>query len=122
MFEEIFLDPEEAKKYQNQHPCRCGAVADRVLSATNFQFAGAPGQSGSHDLDYPTLDKAVGRSAAKKWQSFYEGKAQRDKVRKEAGQFAVTQTADGIVPTSPEKLKAREQAIQAFNEAKKNPL
>jgi len=118
VFEEIFLDPAEAKQYQHEYPCQCGATAKRVLSATNFQFVGTPGQSGSHDLDYPTLDKAVGRSAAKKCAAFHEGKAQRDKVRQEAGQYAITQTVDGIAPTPPEKLQAREQAIRAFNDAK----
>lgn len=119
MFEEILLDPEEAKKYKDSHPCcQCGKPSRRVLSSTNFQFAGAPGHSGSHDLDYPTLDKAVGRSAAQKWKTFHEEKEKRDKVRHETGQHAVTQVGDRVEPTSPEKLKLREQAIRVFNEAK----
>lgn len=90
------------------------------MSATNFQFAGTPGQSGSHDLDYPTLDKAVGRSANQKWQTFHEEKEKRDKVRREAGQHAVTQVGDQIVPTPADKLKVREYAIRTFNAAKSN--
>ena len=119
IFEETFIDPDEIKKYQHAHPCpQCPEVARRVLSVSNFQFKGTPGQSGSHDLDYPTLDKAVGRSAAEKWGVINEEKAKRDKVRREAGQFAVTQVDGQIVPTSPEKLKIREHAIKIFNAAK----
>jgi len=119
VFEEVLIDPDEARQYLNAHPCRqCDAIARRVPSVTNFQFKGTPGQSGSHDLDYPTLDKAVGRSAHQKWQEFNKDKEKRDKVRHEAGQHAVTQVGDQIVPTSPDKLKVREYAIRTFNAAK----
>lgn len=119
MFEEIFISREEAEKYQHGHPCcQCDSMAKRVLSSINFQFKGTPGSSGSHDLDYPTLDKAVGRSSAQKWKVINEEKEKRDKVRREAGQHAVTQIGDSITPTSSDKLKVREHAIRAFNAAK----
>lgn len=121
VFEEVFIDPEEAKRYQHAHPCsQCDGIAKRIMSSTNFQFKGMPGSSGSHDLDYPTLDKAVGRSAAQKWKDFHEGKEKRDKVRREVGQHAVTQIGDHVSPTSPEKLKLREHVINAFNSAKRS--
>lgn len=121
LFEEVFIDPEEAKKYQHAHPCQqCDGIARRVMSATNFQFKGTPGNSGSHDLDYPTLDKAVGRSAAKKWSELREGKKARDEVRRQSGQHAVTQIGDKIVPTSSDKLKIREHAIGAFNKTRQS--
>jgi predicted nucleic acid-binding Zn ribbon protein len=119
VFEETFIDPDEAKQYQHAHPCcKCDAIARRIASTTNFQFKGTPGQSGAHDLDYPTLDKAVGRSSNQKWQEFNEEKEKRDKVRQESGQHAITQVGDQISPTPADKLKVREHAIRAFNEAK----
>jgi len=121
VFEETFIDPDEAKQYRTAHPCvQCDAIARRIMSATNFQFKGTPGQSGSHDLDYPTLDKAVGRSASEKWQTIHEDKEKRDKVRRETGQHAVTQIGEQITPTPADKLKVREHAIRAFNAAKAN--
>jgi hypothetical protein len=121
MFEEVFISLKEAELYRHAYPCKsCDAIARRVLSSTNFQFTGTPGQSGSHDLDYPTLDKAVGRSSAEKWKNFHEKKEKRDKIRRESGQHAVTQVGDNVVPTSPERLKLREQSIQAFNAARKS--
>ena len=48
MFEDVFIELEEARKYQNEHPCcQCDSTAKRVLSAANFQFTGAAGQSGA---------------------------------------------------------------------------
>lgn len=119
VFEEILIDPEEVEQYRGAHPCQCGSIARRVMSVTNFQFKGTPGNSGSHDLDYPMLDKAVGRSANRKWEEFHNEKEKRDKVRREAGQHAVTQVGDAVVPTSSDKLKLREHAINAFKKAKK---
>lgn len=119
LFEETFIDPDETKKYREEYPCiQCDRMARRVMSATNFQFKGVPGQSGSHDLDYPILDKAVGRSAANKWQRFYKEKERRDKVRQDSGQHAVTQIGDSITPTPASNLKIREHYIKKFNEAK----
>lgn len=120
IFEEVFIDPEDVDKYKHAHPCtQCDSIARRIVSATNFQFKGTPGNSGSHDLDYPTLDKAVGRSAEKKWSEFHENKRIRDKIRREAGQYAITQVGDSISPSSPETMRVREHAIKEFNRARK---
>jgi putative FmdB family regulatory protein len=45
----------------------CGKMADKQVSVSNFEFSGKTGNSGVHDLDYPGIDKAVGRSAEKRW-------------------------------------------------------
>jgi putative FmdB family regulatory protein len=60
----------------------CSEMAARVLEGFAFQFeqAGEPGNSGVHDHDYPTADKAVGRSANERWALLRD----RDKVKNEA--------------------------------------
>jgi putative FmdB family regulatory protein len=122
LFEELFTNSEEAKEYEYCHPCKsCDSIASRVVSSTNFQFVGTPGQSGSHDLDYPTLDKAVGRSAAKKWDEIYARKEKIDKVRQEIGQHAVSADLNGNAAPLPKlAIEARKVAVNAFSKALKN--
>lgn len=67
------------------HPCpSCKDEAPRVVdSSFGFSFAKggtAPANSGVHDHDYPTADKAVGRSADERWAVIGE----REKVKAEA--------------------------------------
>ncbi|OPZ39527.1 MAG: Zinc ribbon domain protein [Synergistetes bacterium ADurb.BinA166] len=118
-FEELLTLSDDVKKYADWHPCpSCGGRAERLrMSVTNFQFAGGVrgetgvhGQSGSHDLDYPTLDKAVGRSSDKKWTRINQEKETRSKIRKEAGTNALSKIDGKIVPTSPDVLKLRTAA------------
>ena len=121
LFEEVLLQPEDVKKFIDSHPCSCGAMAERVrISVTNFTFKGEAGRSGAHDLDYPTLDKAIGRSAASRWQKFHSQKAERDKVRKESGSNAITMVGDKPVPTPPEQLAFRQSATNALKKAVKD--
>ena len=55
------------------HECpSCKEAAPRVLDGEGFAFqfqqgGGATANSGVHDHDYPSADKAVGRSAAERW-------------------------------------------------------
>lgn len=81
-------------------------------------FKGTPGNSGSHDLDYPTLDKAVGRSSEKKWGIYNKRKEMRDKVRKETGSPALTTSGNKVAPTSVDKLNLRQKAINTFNKVR----
>lgn len=111
----------DVDKYFQKHPCEeCGQWAKRVPSAANpvFKGNGKPGQSGFHDVDYPILDKAVGRSAAKKWGVYDKRKQARDKIRQSAGTPSLTISGDKVAPTSPEKLVLRERAINTFNKAR----
>jgi len=70
------------------HKCpSCEGLAPRVFEGEGFGFSFVDQKSGSgaansgvHDLDYPTADKIVGRSAAKRWE-MYE---QRDAVKNQA--------------------------------------
>lgn len=61
----------------------CRKPAPLVLSGFGFAFAassGATANSGVHDHDYPTADKAVGRSAEERWKYLHA----RDAVKREA--------------------------------------
>lgn len=66
------------------YPCpSCRKPAPLVLSEFGFSFgqgSAAQANSGVHDLDYPSADKAVGRSAGKRWAHIEA----REAVKKEA--------------------------------------
>jgi hypothetical protein len=121
LFEEYFSTRDEASQYADGYPCKqCGKNAIRVpISRVNFQFAGTPGNSGSHDLDYPTLDKAVGRSASAKWERIHEEQAARDRVRQETGIDALASMPDGsAAPIDPVTMKYRDQGTRKLRDAK----
>ena len=127
LFEELLLQQDEIAKYREWHPCpQCGGRAAReAVSLISFNFkapagqtqgSGVHGQSGVHDLDYPKLDKAIGRSANVKWQQYHARKAERDKVRKEAGTNQITVTPDGKpLAADATTTKLREQAMKTFS-------
>jgi hypothetical protein len=89
-----------------------------------MQGSGVHGQSGSHSLDYPSLDLAVGRSSEAKWNVANIQKEQRDKIRA-ANKTNAISTAGGVdVPVDSSTLKAREtglKTISRFENAKKIP-
>ena len=122
-FEEVFVNSDEIKEYENSCPCpNCGKRASRLgVSITNFNFkggvrgeSGVHGQSGVHDLDYPVLDKAVGRSAEKKWGRIGQDQIIRSKIRKESGSSALAKVNNSIVPANPENLKVRDMALNTY--------
>lgn len=127
-FDDLLISTEEIKLYSKEHPCpSCGAICPKIPSVTNFTFKGPAGSdptsgrssSGSHDLDYPSLDKAVGRSANRKWKSFSEKKKARDQVRRETGSIAITESKDGtMTPTNQNILSARETGLKTFKKAR----
>lgn len=121
LFEELFLSMSEARENAESFPCKaCGNAAPRVPSATNFKFGASAmpqGNSGSHDVDYPTLDKAVGRSSAQRWQKYGQRKAERDQARKAAGTNAITMEGDRAVAASPKRLEVREKAMKLIKKA-----
>jgi putative FmdB family regulatory protein len=128
-FEELLTLPEEVKKYRNNHPCpSCGKTAKRVkVSSFSFNFkggvrgtSGVNGQSGSHDLDYPNLDKAVGRSADAKHAQYARRLEARNRIRKETGSMAISQSEDVCLPADPRAIRDREKALKLFDKAKKN--
>jgi len=72
------------------YPCpSCTSPAPLVLSEFGFSFAqgsGAPANSGVHDHDYPSADKAVGRNASERWAHI----SAREEVKKQARQQGQT--------------------------------
>jgi hypothetical protein len=70
------------------------------------------GNSGVHDLDYPSLDKAVGRSSAKKWEKARETQKEMAAARVSSETGAVAQDSSGkFVGISKEKLTQRESIL-----------
>jgi putative FmdB family regulatory protein len=117
---EQFLTASEAKQFDKQYPCPlCKKDSPRLsVYLVGAKFNGQAGNSGFHDVDYPILDKAVGRSATKKWEKIHKDQAERDKVRKETGSSALTDTGSGYVATSAEKLTTRTDAFTKLKSAK----
>ena len=126
-FEEALTNSDEIKEFESYYPCpSCGGKATRAgVSITNFTFkggvrgeSGVHGQSGVHDLDYPVLDKAIGRSSAKRWDRINREQAERDKVRKETGAVAISKTvtkeANILAPASTESVKVREMGVARY--------
>jgi putative FmdB family regulatory protein len=127
-FEELLLNKDDVDKYQDAHPCpSCGKPAPKAVSAFSFGFkggvrglSGVHGNSGVHDLDYPTLDKAVARSSEKRWKHHNERQAEINRVRKEAGAYAVTtDTAGNVRPTDNKTLEVRSKAIDTMKKVMK---
>lgn len=128
MFEELFILLDEIKQYSKEHPCKkCGKPAYRVPSASNFQFGGKAESdpthgksSGIHDLDYPSLDKAVGRSSNRKWKNYDSEKSERDKVRKQTGRHAISVDpgTGKPMPADSGTMAIRGKALTTFKQIK----
>lgn len=124
-FEQLLITKQEIEEYGDFHPCpTCGELSPRIPSAVNFQFKGNPGNSGSHDLDYPSLDKAVGRSANQRWKQFNERKAKRDIARQELGVNNISvsglESNAKIKAVSSDQSKIREKGIKTFKKSLKS--
>jgi len=99
------------------------------MSAANFNFKGVAegdptrkGNSGIHDLDYPTLDKAIGRSANRKWKEYHKEKDARDKARRALGTNTITERDGHAAPVEPGVMGLRRQGIKTLRKAiKQNP-
>lgn len=126
-FTEMLMTKEESERYLKSHPCPiCGNDASRLMSSFAFGFkgsvrgqSGVHGNSGVHDLDYPTLDKAVGRSSEVRWKNIKKRQEYVNQVRKETGSFALTEDSSGnLRPTDSKTLEMRAKAIDAFSKSK----
>lgn len=114
------------------HPCpSCKDPAPRRFDGEGFAFGFSEGgtaaaNSGVHDHDYPTADKAVGRSADERWELLSE----RDQVKKQAREQGGTQalirhTSDKHIDYEPMSTTGRDArralakaALKASKEAK----
>lgn len=79
------------------HECpSCKEEAPRIFDGNGFGFgftsssSAAPANTGVHDQDYPTADKAVGRSAEKRWETYRERDQVKSKVRQVGSSPALT--------------------------------
>lgn len=117
---EQFLTASEARQFDKSYPCpSCKKESHRLsVYLVGAKFNGQAGNSGFHDVDYPVLDKAVGRSANQKWDKIHKDQAVRDKVRKDTGSSALTDTGNGYVATSAEKLDIRTDAFTKLKSSK----
>ena len=82
------------------HECpSCKEAAPRLFDHAAFGFGFSSGgtaaaNSGVHDHDYPTADKAVGRSAETRWSTYRERDVIKKKVR-EVGASPALERIDG---------------------------
>jgi putative FmdB family regulatory protein len=127
-FEEMLLHREEIASYADWHPCpSCGQRSERNRVAMfGFSFkgdvrgtSGVHGNSGVHDLDYPTLDKAVARSADKRWQKFSSQQSEMVRLRRESGNHAITYNDGKFESTSSDHLQKRSDLLSKLSTPKK---
>lgn len=126
-FEELLIKKAEIEEFTDHYPCpQCRERAERIRVASfAFQFAGGVkgesgvhGTSGSHDLDYPSLDKAVGRSSEKKWKNINARQEKRAKARKELGTNAITEVNGQVRAVDSKTLSDRQRGLEMFKRAK----
>jgi putative FmdB family regulatory protein len=72
------------------HECpKCHSDAPRIWNGFAFGFGDTPGaataNTGVHDKDYPTADKAVGRSAESRWSEYHDRAKVKKTVREKGG-------------------------------------
>lgn len=133
-FEELLLQRSEVEKHRESHPCpSCSSLSKRSpVVSVSFAFkgpsgqtqgSGVHGQSGIHDLDYPSIDKAVGRSSAKKWNVYNDRKAERDSARRDFNTNSIsTNSNNESFPVNEQNMKLRESAnktLKVLHEVKK---
>lgn len=90
------------------YPCpQCKDEAPRIWDAsTGFGVAFAAeanaGNSGSHTVDHPTADMAVGRSAEQRWQDYHDRAEVKRQAREKGGTHAlIRHDGDGYVDYEP---------------------
>jgi len=110
---EQFLSTSQVKEYESGYPCpQCSSLCKKEsVYAVSSKFGGESGNSGFHDVDYPTLDKAVGRDSAKRWAKISEDQSVRNKIRKENNTNSITMTDKGFEPTTQSDLDRRSNAF-----------
>ena len=105
------------------HACpECKEQAPLVVSGFAFSFspgAGATANSGVHDHDYPTADKAIGRSADTRWNHIRARESVKKAAREKGGtQALMRHTGKGYIdyePMSPQGEQARRSLAEEVN-------
>lgn len=95
-----------------------------VVAGFGFAFApgaGAQANSGVHDHDYPTADKAVGRSAETRWEHVRAREAVKKRARQQGGtQSLMRHTGKDYIdyePMTPLGEQARKSLVEEVNNA-----
>ena len=102
----------------------CDAPAEKIVGKTNFSFSSTrkQGDTGVHDIDYPVLDKAVGRSAEKRWVKFEDRRAAEDRARADyespyLGKIPIGDHTDGYYKVPDKRIEERREAAAELHEA-----
>lgn len=107
------------------HECpSCKELAPLVVSGFAFAFAvgsGPSANSGVHDHDYPTADKAIGRNADTRWTHIRAREAVKKAAREQGGtQALIRHTGKDYIdyePMSPLGMSARRSLAKEVKEA-----
>lgn len=116
------------------HACpSCKDPAPRVFEGQGFGFSfaegsGAPANSGVHDQDYPSADKAVGRSAQERWAMIDKREEVKNEAREQGGTHAlIRRTGKDHLDYEPmsetgrnARRKLAKEALQASKEEKRD--
>jgi len=116
------------------HPCpSCSEEAPRLFQGQGFGFAfagapkdiGTPANTGVHDIDYPSADKVVGRSAEGRWETYTKRAAIKEKVRKNSGVSQLArQDGEGYMDytsMSPGQREGRRRLVKLATDLKVRP-
>lgn len=102
----------------------CEEEATKIVAKASFNFSSsrAQGETGVHDIDYPVVDKAVGRSAEKRWIKFEERRKAEDHARSDydspyLGKVPIGDHTDGYYRVPQERLEVRREAAKELHEA-----
>lgn len=106
------------------HPCpNCQHQASQVMSGFGFSFKAGNGptaNSGVHDLDYPSADKAVGRSADKRWDYVGRREKAKQEARDKGGTHAlIRHSGHGFIDYEPMSDKGRVARRELAKDAQK---
>jgi putative FmdB family regulatory protein len=112
------------------HPCpSCKDDAPRILDQQGFGFgfaasaSAAPANTGVHADDYPTADRAVGKSAESRWEVISDREKVKGEARKQGETHAlIRHTGPGFIdyePMSDVGRNARRKLAKAAVDAAK---
>jgi hypothetical protein len=117
-----------------EHPTNkcpsCGEEAPRLFTSFGFGFTkpenSAPANTGVHDLDYPSADKIVGRSAESRWGTYRARDEAKKTVRKEGKTQALVRfDSEGFTEYTSmreEEVKAREKLVDYAVDVERNAI
>jgi putative FmdB family regulatory protein len=105
-------------------PClNCNEASKKLISKVSFNYNSTrpQGDTGVHDVDYPVVDKAVGRSAETRWLRFKERRNVEDTARKTygteyLGKVHIDEKTDEYYKVPKEKIEYRRDVAKELHE------